>query len=218
MCYVDFFFTAGKGKEETCKSNILFFFFFKLSVISTLPTVHPTSCWAPLFWKTLEYTPNNRQTTSNPIPVTKSGSRSSDANSPMKLLETSDHTQWWPFMAFQRAAKSGNQLHGSPIAREITPQSPWIDARLSLRHADNLCSSLCTFQMRIKIQWRLLAPLPVIMQSALFSVCTTIFERKLRNGAESSLGEYVHCPCLPLARQELKRYSKISLNTSKNRI
>ena len=76
---------------------------------------------------------------------------------------------------------------------------------------------LCTFRPRIKIQWSV-APLSVIMQSALFSICINAFERKLRIGRESNLEEHVHRLCLPLARKELKMFKfdlKMSLNTRK---
>lgn len=101
--------------------------------------------------------------------------------------------------------------------RRKTRWSPWTEASLSLRHADNLCSRLCTFHPRIRSQWSV-APLPVIMQSALFFICIHTFERKLRNGQESNLEEYAYNLCLPSARQDQKRDLKISLNIKKKGI
>lgn len=97
---------------------------------------------------------NSMQAVLDPDP--DSGSRSSPADSPYQTLWAKCPRIGMSFMAFKELLSLGT----SCLTWEMNLGKK--DARLSLRHADNLCSRLGTFSLRIETLWSV-APLPVIV-------------------------------------------------------
>lgn len=185
LCW--FFFLQQEQEKKLAKAVN-----FKISIPNSPPhkllgTIILENAWM--------YT-NNKQHAGNPILVTNSGSRPSYANSPYQTLGAKCPSAGETFHGFP---KRGSIWEPAAWHRRWTPWSPWTDAGLSFRHVDNLCSRLCTSHPRIKIHWSV-APFPVIMQSALFSVYISTYERKLRNDHESNLEEHADHLCLLLVQ------------------